>query len=298
MTSETTFITLGTAGGPMQNPERAQPSHVVMRDGRPILVDCGEGAMGQLKRAGIEFRLVREIFLTHHHFDHIGSLFACLGLNMMTQRRDKLAIYGPAGTADIVENLCKACDIPNAIGFGVPGQKLPHPRDFVEVFEIGPGDAVDVGEIRVTACENTHYRPESEFGTDGYISLSLRFDTPDKSYLFTGDTGECAEVEALARGVDVIVGEMMDVDHVMGKVRAHNPDMPEDRFQQVRRHLSDHHLSPEQLGELASRAGAKRVVAVHLSPGYVTAETIPAYVDRIAAVFEGDVLIGEDLGRY
>lgn len=87
MHKASSVITLGTAGGPVQNPERAQPAHVIMHGEAPILVDCGEAAMGQLRRAGIEFCDVHHVFLTHHHFDHIGSLFACFGLNMMTQRR-------------------------------------------------------------------------------------------------------------------------------------------------------------------------------------------------------------------
>ena len=87
MSTPSSVITLGTAGGPVQNPNRSQPSFVLMNGESPILIDCGEGAMGQLRRAGIEFRNVHHIFLTHHHFDHIGSLFACFGLNMMTQRR-------------------------------------------------------------------------------------------------------------------------------------------------------------------------------------------------------------------
>ncbi|MFK8081924.1 MAG: MBL fold metallo-hydrolase [Granulosicoccus sp.] len=153
MLSPSSVITLGTAGGPMQNPQRAQPAHAIMHGDVPILVDCGEGAMGQLKRAGIEFRDVHHIFLTHHHFDHIGSLFACLGLNMMTQRKLPLTIYGPPGTQSIVDGLCAACDVPNAIGFGVPGQQLPHPRDYLQVTEIRPGDVSHIDELKVTRCE-------------------------------------------------------------------------------------------------------------------------------------------------
>jgi len=98
MVSPNSVIALGTAGGPVANPLRAQPAHVVMNGDAPILIDCGEGAMGRSKGAGIEYRDVHHLFLTHHHFDHIGSLFACLGLNMMTQRQKPLTIYGPPGT--------------------------------------------------------------------------------------------------------------------------------------------------------------------------------------------------------
>jgi ribonuclease BN (tRNA processing enzyme) len=282
----------------MQNPERAQPSHVVMYDDTPILVDCGEGAMRQLKRAGIEFRNVRDIFLSHHHFDHIGSLFACFGLNMMIQRRETLTIYGPPGTQQIVDGLIAACNVPNEIGFGVPGQRLPHPRDFVDVCEIVPGDVIEIGELKVTCCENTHYRTESKFGEEGYLSLSLRFDAPDRSILYTGDTGPSETVAKFAKGVDLFVGEMMDVDKTMAKVREMNPQMSDERIQQIGEHLSRHHLSPEQLGEMATRAGADHVVAVHFAPGLLSPETIPTYTKRVQSTFSGEVSLGVDLASY
>ena len=298
MPAPSSVITLGTAGGPMQNPARAQPAHVLMHGDAPILIDCGEGAMGQLKRAGIEYRDVHHIFLTHHHFDHIGSLYACLGLNMMTQRRQPLNIYGPAGTRAIVEGLCAACDVPNAIGFGVPGQQLPHPRDFVVVTEIAPGDVVTLDGLRLTCCENTHYRSEDQFGTPGYHSLSLRFDLADRVVVFTGDTGPCEALIELAQGADLIVGEMMDLEITMQRVKAMNPQMPDDRIAMIGKHLSQHHINAEDLANLAKRAQAKKVVAVHFAPGIATPATAQGYVDRVAAIYDGAFHIGQDLAEY
>jgi len=298
MPAPSSFTILGTGGGPMLNPLGWQPAHLVMNGESPVLVDCGEGAMGQLRRAGIDFRAVDQIFLTHHHFDHIGSLFACLGLNMMVQRKTPLTIYGPPGTRAIVDGLIAACDVPQAIGFGVKGQTLPHPRDFVEVVELTGGARVELGEMVVTACENTHYRPESELGTPGPVSLSLRFDLPGRGVVFTGDTGPCGAVEELAQGVDLLVSEMMDLDMTMGRVRAANPQMPEEAIAKIRAHLSGHHLSPEDVGDLAARVGAAHVVATHFAPGCATPETAGDYAARIAARFGGRVSIGRDLGSY
>lgn len=298
MPNPSSVITLGTAGGPVQNPNRAQPSFVLMNGDAPILIDCGEGAMGQLRRANIEFRDVHHIFLTHHHFDHIGSLFACLGLNMMTQRRMPLSIYGPPGTKSIVDGLVAACDVPNEIGFGVPGQKLPHPRDFVQVTEIVPGDEVVIDDLKMTCCENTHYRTEDKFGEEGHLSLSLRFDLPDRVVVFTGDTGPCTALENLAKGADLIVGEMMDLDITMGRVRKMNPQMPEERLQMIKSHLSHHHIDSEDLANLAVAAEAKEVVAIHFPPGIADGDTADGYVARVGAVYKGKFSIGQDLATY
>lgn len=298
MPAPSSVITVGTAGGPMPNPKRAQPAHVVMHGDAPILIDCGEGTLGQLKKAGIEYRDVHHIFLTHHHFDHIGSLFACLGLNMMTQRQKPLTIYGPPGTKQIVDALCIACDVSHATGFGVPGQTLPHPRDFVSVTEILPGDTVEIDGMTVTNCENTHYRPETDFGTEGYLSLSLRFDLKDRSIVITGDTGPCKAVETLAQDADILIGELMDAEMTMGNIRRMNPQMPEERIQMIGSHLKHHHMSAEDIGNMAEAAGVKKVVSVHFPPGWPAPEAVSGYVARVKAVYSGAFAFGEDAAEY
>lgn len=293
------FTALGTAGGPIPQPKRSQPAHLLMNGDQPVLLDCGEGVVGQLARLGLPFTRVGQVFLSHHHFDHIGSLFAIFGLNMMTQRQSKLQVFGPPGTRKICEGLFIAGEVPNAIGFGVPGQTLPRFEDFVEVRELSPGDVVELGEMTVTNCENTHYTAEDDRADPNRpLSLSYRFDMPDRSVLFTGDTGVSRAVEDLARGVDLFVGEMMDIDVTMGHIRRANPNAPEARIAMIHKHLSEHHLTPEQLGEQAAKAGASHVVAVHLANGLVTPETHDTYAARVASTFSGRVSLSEDLGTY
>jgi len=296
--SNTKFITLGTAGGPTPKPCRMPPAHAIAYDGGTILVDCGEGAFQQLGRAGINLSRVHELFITHHHFDHIGSLFACLGLNMMVHRNQPMTIYGPPGTSEILEHLIAACDIPQAIGFGVPGQALPHPRDFIVSRDIRPGDVIEIDNIRISCCENTHYRAEDQFGQEGHLSLSYRFDAPDRSMVFTGDTGPCRALEELARGADLLVGELIDADLVINRIRAKRPEMSEQTLQQMWQHFTEHHLTPEQLGELASRAGVRQLVATHIPFITKSAEEDAKYVSRISARFSGSVTISEDLAEY
>lgn len=263
-----------------------------------ILVDCGEGAMQQLMRAGIDFRRVHDIILSHHHFDHIGGLFTCLGINMMLQRQQPITLYGPPGTERIVEGLAIACDVPHGIGFGVEGQTLPHPREFVQVKEFSDGDTFSIDDVQITCCENTHYRPESEFGGAGQISLSLRFDTPDRSIVYTGDTGPCGTVEALANGADLLVGEMMVAEDIVAQLQSKNPHMTAERIAMMGEHLHQHHLSPEELGDLAARAGVQHVVAVHIPLDRINVETAPNYIARIAQRYSGKITIAQDLDQF
>ena len=66
-------ILLGT-GGPKPDSNRQGPSLAVQVDSSYLLFDAGRGAATQLTRAGISVRDINPIFITHHHFDHIGNL--------------------------------------------------------------------------------------------------------------------------------------------------------------------------------------------------------------------------------
>ena len=298
MTLKTTFTTLGTAGGPVPKLERAQPAHLISRGELRILIDCGEGAMDQLQRSGTDFRKARNIFITHHHFDHIGSLFACLGKLMMMQSKEPLNIYGPVGTQRIIDALLTACDVTWEIGLGFAGQNGVHPRDFVRGQELSPGDKVEIEDMCFTCCENTHFRSEEHFGQEGPVSLSYRIDAPDRSFVFTGDTGPCSAVEAMAKGVDVLVGELMDIKKTMERTRLQNPDMPAERMELMAKHMAEHHLVSEQLGELAARAGVRQVVAVHIPLDTINAATAPTYVEKIASTFDGEITIANDFDVF
>lgn len=296
--TETKFYTLGTAGGPVPKAIRAAPAHAVVRGDLAILVDCGEGAFRQAMQAGIDFRRVDHIILSHHHFDHIGSLFNGLGIYMMAQRAKPLTIYGPKGTAHIVNALIEACQVPWEIGFGAASKNMPHPRDFVHVTEIEPGARLENGDIQVSCCENTHYRAEQSFGQPGYHSLSLRFDAPDRSIVYTGDTGPCEALERFAFGADLLVGEVIDVERIMARIQSRSLALSPQQLDVYRQHMEAHHLSPRHLGELATRAQTKHLVAVHITAETRETEQASDYAKRIGEHYSGKISISEDLSAY
>jgi ribonuclease BN (tRNA processing enzyme) len=129
--------------------------------------------------------------------------------------------------------------------------------------------------LTITAVENSHYAL-TEFESP-QKSFSLRFDAPDRSIVFTGDTGESLAVEQLARGADILVSEMVteaDIAMVPAQVRAH---------------MRAEHLSPTQVGQLAAAADVAVVVLSH----YTRAS--PEDLAAIRGQFSGQVIAGEDL---
>jgi ribonuclease Z len=59
----------------------------------------------QLVRAGIPLERVRHLFITHHHFDHIGDLYDLALNTWMAGRREPLRIFGPPETRRIANAL-------------------------------------------------------------------------------------------------------------------------------------------------------------------------------------------------
>ena len=74
--------------------------------------------------------------------------------------------------------------------------------------------------------------------------------------------------------------------------------MPEANIEMMAQHMAEHHLVPEQLGLLASRAGVSHVVAVHIPLDSITPESAPDYVTQIAREFSGVISIAEDLQAF
>lgn len=130
------------------------------------------------------------------------------------------------------------------------------------------------------------------------MSLSLRFDAPDRSILFTGDTGPCKALAEFAKGVQLLVGEVVDVEKTVAKIRENSPYMSAERIDMMTQHMAEHHLIPEALGELAHNAGAEHVVAVHITLDSISEELKANYLEKIASTFSGKITISDDLGQY
>jgi len=294
------FIVLGTASGPSSEAARAQPANALLLGGQLYLVDAGDGAVAQLAKAGLRLPAVRAVFLSHLHFDHTAGMLGVIGLRMQLQVPGTLRVFGPPGTRALVDGLLAASAPAMHAGYGVPGQGW---STDVEVVELEDGDSTAVDAFRITVAENTHFSPpEADSSPAPGVSLSYRFDLADRSIVYSGDTGPSDALVRLARGADLLVSEMIDVDAVLASMRppgarAANAsgDQPLTGFAW---HMHAHHMTPTQVGELASEAGVRRLVITHFAPDPAGPEQAQRYLDAIAENFDGEAELARDLGRY
>ena len=266
----TRFITLGTRSGPTPDVSRAQCSNVLITNGAAYVIDAGDGVSRRLIRLGINFRDINGIFISHPHSDHTGGLGS-----LMTWIYDRgnpnkvVGIYGPPGTAASAEGLLQFLKVNAEIRMSDGTRTVPSAKLFTAK-DADVGMVFQDSNIKVTAVENTHFHfPPGSPGYGKYKSYSYRFDTADRSIVFTGDTGPSDAVADLARGVDLLVSEATNPvdEYKEGQIKAGlwQQMTPGEQENLIRHHIEEH-LLPEDLGKMAAHANVKKVVMTHLQP--------------------------------
>lgn len=241
--------TLGT-GTLVPEADRASSCVVVLTPAHPLVFDLGRGALGRLVGAGIDPRTLDDLFLTHLHPDHCADLVPLLFASSYGPggARDRpLRIVGPEGTADWIAGLGRVW-------------RWLQPRFPLRVEEFEDGD-LDLGAARIRIRRLEH---------GSTPDLGYRVESGGWSMAFTGDTGPCRALEALAAGVDLLVAECA----------AAEGDAEARRF----------HLAPDDLGRAAARAGCRRLVVTHLYPPVRTERVL----DGIRAHYDGPVDFARD----
>ena len=296
------FTTLGTNAGPIPITARAEPANLLRAAGQNVLIDAGDGAAWQLAKVGVAQGDVQTVLLSHLHFDHTGGLFAFLGQRYQAVNAGALTIYGPPGTKALVDGLIGAVAVSFPRPVNARQSMVAAPGSNVSVVEIGGGTHFTIGTIAVTTATNSHYsiaatRPE--YGR--IVSLSFRFDVPRekdrpaRAIVYTGDTGPSAAVEQLAKGADLLVSEIMDPEAALAQLRHDRPDMPGPILNYIGEHFRHEHMSPNEAGLLASRAGVRSLVLTHIA---VAPGAIPATRMAIKATFKGPVRFARDLDTF
>jgi ribonuclease BN (tRNA processing enzyme) len=297
----TKIVLLGTKGGPTADPQRSEPANLLLVNGKPYLIDAGAGVARQLAAAGYPPPQMRTIFLTHHHLDHTAGLeplmgLAWIGAGLSGKPTPPVQIYGPPATRFLVDAALNYISVSERIfRAGIP--TLPTAADRFVAHDIDhDGIAYEDDLVKVTAAENTHFHhPSSGPDAPRDMSFSYRFDTPSGSVVFTGDTGPTDALVKLAAGADVLVSEVyVSIPNApaSGSGAAATPLM-----KQLGEHMALEHLSPDEVGKIAARAGVKTVILTH-----IVAANSPALAAQLEAGvhlhFKGPVIVGHDLLSY
>jgi ribonuclease BN (tRNA processing enzyme) len=305
--TKSTLILLGTQGGPTVSLMRSEPASVVMAGGQPYLVDCGYGTVRALVEAGIRVNDVRNTFLTHLHNDHTADLAALLSLKWTGGQTNPppAAVYGPFGVKAMVEAAIAFFKADTEIRMTDEGRTV-RPETLYAGHDLAAPKITEVfrdERVAVSAVENTHF-PDRAKEKMPYRSFAYRFNMPDRSIVFSGDTAYSTGLIELARGVDIFVCEIRGPG--AGGAGAGQQQAPANgrgaapAGESIARHVLETHSSAEDVGKMAAAAKVKTVVLSHLVGGAGPRGGVAAadpYTENIKQFFGGEVIVGRDQMR-
>jgi ribonuclease BN (tRNA processing enzyme) len=293
------IVLLGTNGGPSANAVRSEPASLLIIGGRPYLIDAGDGTPRQLAAAGQPVTSIRTVFITHHHLDHTAGLepliaLSWAGTGLSGRTPPPVEVYGPPATSFLVKAAINYISVSERVfRAGIPS--LPDAAGMFVGHDIDhDGLAYQDDRVKVTAVENTHFGHHPSLGPDGKrdMSFAYRFDTPKGSIVFTGDTGPSEAVTRLAKGADVLVSEVFMTG---GGTARPAPATP--LAKELGEHMSQEHLSPEEVGKMATAAGVKTLILTHLVIGS-SPDAAQRLEDEVKKSFSGTVIVGHDLLKF
>jgi ribonuclease BN (tRNA processing enzyme) len=283
----TKLVILGSGAGPIPlvpGRSRYMTSHVMLSDGRAYVLDCGLGVTNQFARTGISFTDVHSIFITHHHPDHNIEYGPFLLLGWVQGLPPSVQAFGPPPLAQMTREFLQAYKA--TIDFWVEDLKVA-PLVPPEVKEVSaPGTIMQNEHVRVAATLVQHppVRP----------ALAYRFDFPDRSIVFSGDTAPLETVATFAKGADVLVHEAMYVPALEQYIRNRIAKGVPSRFDDYMNHMKIDHSPVADVGRIAQHAGVKTLVLSHLTPA-IDGIADTAWRDEAAGQFTGEIVVARDL---
>jgi ribonuclease BN (tRNA processing enzyme) len=277
--SGTHVVLLGT-GTPNADPERSGPAVAVIVDGTPYLVDAGPGIVRRAAAAwlqGVEPLRVANLahlFLTHLHSDHTLGLPDVMFSPWVLEREEPLEIYGPHGTARMVEHLQAAYE--QDVRTRIDGLEPANTEGYkVHVREIEPGLVYEDEKVSITAFPVRHGSWEVAFG--------YRFESRDRVIVISGDAVPSETLALNCDGCDVLVHEVYSQAGF------------ERRDSAWQRYHAASHTSTVQLAELARRARPGLLVLYHQLFWGTSDEDLLA---EITSRYDGRVVSGRDLDVF
>ena len=297
------IIFLGTSAS-APSIRRGLSAQLVKHDEYRFLVDCGEGTQRQILQAGVGFKRLNRVLLTHGHLDHILGLGGLLSTLMRWEALDELEVFGGRSTLDRVHDLL--------YGVVLRGKK---PQTKLYLREVNPGVIFEAKDFSITAFPITHRGPDcfgylfeekshrpflaekaDELGIPfGPIRRDLiagesitledgRRITPDEvlgplkagaRMAITGDAGRTDNLLEYVQDLDTLVIESTYIDEDAEMARKFG------------------HLTARQAAELAKQANVKQLLLTHLSRRYREKDVI----NEARAIFP-NTYVARDFDTY
>ena len=219
-----------------QDADGACSGYLVVEQGYRLLIDCGNGVFGKLRKH-VDYIDVDAVLITHLHADHFLDLvpfsYALTYAPRQqpvpvdrwpgTQHPARPALHAPPGARDTFRRVVGAWG----------GEELI--ENAFRLTEYDPAATLEIGPLTVSLQRVPHYVP----------TYAVSLTSGGGRFVFGADSSPSEELCAFARDADLLLIEAT---------------LPRPERDGVRGHLT-----PGEAGEHGARAGARRLVITHLS---------------------------------
>ncbi|GGO55859.1 MBL fold metallo-hydrolase [Streptomyces daqingensis] len=221
-------LTVVGCSGSFPSAESPCSSYLVEADGYRLLLDMGNGALGELQRH-IGLYDLDAVILSHLHADHCIDMcgyFVARYYRHEGGRCAPIPVYGPQGTEQRLDS-----------AYG----DTPSPSAMSEVFDfrtLAPKGSFELGPFAVTTEKVAH-------PVEAYAFRVVHKDS-GRCLVYSGDTGPCGPLCDLAADADLFLCEAS--------------------FTHGKEAIPDLHLNGREAGECAQAAGVGQLVLTHVPP--------------------------------
>jgi len=249
-------VTILGSGTCVPSLQRSSCSVLLCIDANRLLFDSGPGTMRRLLEADTTIFDLNYVFYSHFHPDHSAELVPLIFATKypdIYRRQSPLTIAAGRGFADFFEGL-KAV-------YGKWIELAPGLLNFMELNNTSK-DSRNFQDFTVESAPVEH-NPES---------LAYRITSTDgSSVVYSGDTDYSENLIELAKGADLLICESAQPDSLPVKG----------------------HLTPSMAGEIANRAGVRKLVLTHFYPSCENVDV----AKECRKTYSGPLILAEDLMR-
>ena len=273
----------GSGYGYVRAGQADQSIYVELGNGDTFVFDLGEGSEANYMTMQVPYSKLTNLFITHHHMDHLGSLPHLYVFGPSADRWTPMNIYGPSGgTAELgteymVEGLKQFTNwhVTSFNGIAIPESNGYEINVHEFDYRLNPGIAYDQNGVVIKHFPVAH-------SIDGGVAYRLEWN--DLCVVIPSDTRPSTFYVENSMNCDIVMHEVGPDPGVFAETMS----VSEARANSM---IASSHTLPVALGKIFQLTQPRLAVATHILSN---ANTIQPTIDGLREYYDGPLALGQD----